>query len=133
MPMRTSGRRARSPTCERARAVTLEKVVADWRERATALRMTDHQHDAELVERVCTDVARAAEDYLTWLPEKQAILQSGHRVEWFRSRRDEWQERGNARRIGRQWEYRELVVPRRIHAEFAYRAGERAADTQGVA
>ena len=107
---------------------SLEQVLADSRGDAAVLRRRGHADDADLIERLCADVARSAEDYLSWLPEPQAALQSGHTVAWLRARFAEWQAQGNARGTGRHREYRAIIVPRRVQAELAYRAGERAAD-----
>ena len=119
------------PDCGPSRP--LETVIADWRSDAQVLRRQGHVHDAELIERLCADVERGAEDYLTWLPETQAVLQSGHAVAWLRRRFAEWAAQGYARKVGRQREYRALVIPRRTQLELAYRAGERAADEERVA
>ena len=112
--------------------MTLDTVLANWREDAAVLRKRGHTHDADLVERLCDDIAAAAEDLLAWLPEEQAALQSGHTVRWLRARFDEWAALGHAKREGRVRKYRAIIVPRRAHAELAYRAGQRAA-TEGRA
>jgi hypothetical protein len=107
---------------------TLEQVLADTREDAEVLRRRGHVHDAELITKVCDDVAAALEDYLTWLPESKACLQSGHSRTWLRARFKDWQAAGHARWITGEREYRAIILPRRSHPELDYAAGERAAD-----
>lgn len=104
---------------------SLEQILADYRGDAQVLRRQGHPRDAELIERLCDQVATAAEDYLTFLPEDQAIIQSGRSRAWFRSRFAAWQSQGHARIEGGR-KYRALIVPRRGHPELAYRAGQRA-------
>jgi hypothetical protein len=106
--------------------MTLEQVLADTRGEAAVLRRAGHAHDAALMERVCAAVSEAAEDYLTWLSETDAKLRSGHADPWFRARRVQWQADGHARKHGRDWHYRALIIPRRANVLAAYEAGRRA-------
>lgn len=109
----------------RAQARTIEEVIATWREDAAVLRRTGHDHDAELLDRVLTDVARATEEFRTWLSEANARLQSGRGRDYFRARRAEWEAAGHARRGPKGWEYRQCVVPHRINLALAREAGRR--------
>lgn len=106
----------------------LAQVLADGRERAAVLRAEGHPAQARSIEEFADRVQAAAEDYLTWLPEDQAALQSGHSVDWLRVRFAQWEAMGHAKRDGRQRKYRALIVPRRARTDLAYRAGQRAGE-----
>jgi hypothetical protein len=106
----------------------LETVLADWREKASVLRGVKHAHDAELIDAICDEVARAAEDYMRFLSETDAMLRSGKSAEWLRSRFPEWSSQGHAEKRKSVRYYRALVVPRRPDLEAAReqgRSGER--------
>jgi len=104
----------------------LEQVIADWRESAQALRRAGHGPTAELVDRIAREVEAAAEDYLRWLSEDDAVLRSGRRRAWLRARFPEWERAGNARRDGRKRLYRMVVVPQGADTLTAREAGRRA-------
>ena len=59
---------------------SLEQVLADWRERASALTVTGHKHDADLVEKVLDDVVSTLPEYLSWLTEGEAMMYEGRRT-----------------------------------------------------
>ena len=103
----------------------LETVLADWREKASVLRGVKHAHDAELIDAICDDVARAAEDYMRFLSESDAMLRSGKSAAWLRARFHEWSEQGHAERRKGVRYYRALVVPRRPDLEAAREMGRR--------
>ncbi len=107
---------------------TLEQLIADYRSDAQALRRRGYEREAERIERVMADVARAAEDYLTWLTEDEARLRSGRSVRWLRTQFSEWERAGHARREGRRGLYRMLVIPQRANTLAAREAGRRAAE-----
>lgn len=111
---------------------SLEQVLADTRGDGQVLRSRGHGHDAQLLEKVCDEVAAAAEDYLTWLKESKARLRSGHSFDWLRARFNDWLSQGNARWNGKEREYRAIVIPRRAHEELDYAAGERAAERRSA-
>ncbi len=74
------------------------------------------------------EVAEAAHEYLTWLSETDAMLQSGRSREWLRSRFPEWERAGHARSAGRGVrQYRAMIVPRRAAVQQAAEAGREAA------
>lgn len=106
----------------------LEEVLADKREDAAVLRRTGHGNDAKLIEGICDAVALAAEDYLRWLAEGDAMLQSGWSVERLRRQFPAWERLGHAmydqkrRRV-----YRQLIVPHRANTIAARERGRRAA------
>jgi hypothetical protein len=107
--------------------MTLEQVLADARERAQMLRIEGHPAQAASIERVCDDVAAAAEDYLNWLSESEARLRSNCSVAWLRTRFARWAESGLAEQRGRDRYYRAVIVPQRANLEAARAAGRRAA------
>lgn len=105
---------------------TLESVLADWRERASAARRARAGAQAELIDEICADVARAAEDYLRFLSERDAQLRSAKGVRYLRSRFPEWEAQGNARRNAKgDREYRALIVPTRANIVAARERGRR--------
>lgn len=105
----------------------LEQVLADWRGDAQVLRRQRHDQEAEQIERFAVDVARAAEDYLRWLSEEEALLRSGRSRGWLRSRFPEWEREGHARRDRGRRLYRMVVIPQRANTLAAREAGRRAA------
>lgn len=106
---------------------TLEQLLADWRGDAQVLRRRGHDREAEQVDHFADAVARAAEDYLRWLSEDEAVLRSGRSRGWLRSHFPEWERAGHARREGRKRWYRMLVIPQRANPLAARAAGRRAA------
>ena len=102
---------------------TLESVLANARHDAASYRRRGDARMADVLESLAAEVADACEDYLRFLDEPTAILRSGHLAPWFRKRRAEWAASGNARRTGRRWYYRALVVPQRGNTDAAYQAG----------
>lgn len=112
----------------------LAQVLADARGEAAVLRRSGHQGQADSIERLCDRVTVAAEDYLRFIPEEDAVLRSGRSHTWFRSRFQEWEREGNARwehestrRRGRgRRMYRQLVVPHRANPTAAREAGRAA-------
>lgn len=111
-----------------AKSPTVEQVLADTREDAEVLRRRGHVHDAELMTKICDQFAAALEDYLTWLKEPKARVQSGHATAWLRARFAQWESQGHARLRDGVREYRAIILPRRSHPELDYAAGERAAE-----
>ena len=105
----------------------LEQVLADWRGDAQVLRRQGHDGEAEQIERFAVDVARAAEEYLRWLSEDEALLRSGRSRRWLRLLFPEWERAGHARRDRGRRVYRMLVIPQRANALAAREAGRRAA------
>ena len=103
----------------------LEVVLADWREKASTLRSVRHQHDAELIDAIVDEVSRAAEDYLRYVSEPDAMLRSGKSADWLRARFADWCEQGHAEKRKGVRYYRALVVPRRPDLEAARDEGRR--------
>lgn len=107
--------------------MTLEQVLADARGDAQVLRKRGHGRDAELIEKLCDEVSAAAEDYLRWLNEDEAMLRSGRSSAWLRGAFPEWERSGHARRDGKRRLYRQVVVPVRANVTAAAAAGRAAA------
>lgn len=105
----------------------LEQVLADARSEARALaRHAPSAPIAAAVLALCDAVHRAAEDYLRWVSEPEAVLRSGRSARYWRGHFAELAAQGNAElRDGRRY-YRALVVPQRADVERA-RAEARAA------
>lgn len=101
---------------------TLEQVLADERGELAVLRRNGLGTEADNRERILDRVARAAEDFLVWLSEDDAILRAGHQRAWFRRRFTEWAGQGHARLRRGQREYRRLLVPQRAHVSAAQEA-----------
>jgi hypothetical protein len=90
--------------------------LADWRSDADALDRQDQAADAEKLRRQCDAVTKSAEDYLTFLSEKEAVLWSGYSKVWLRQRFPAWQRLGHAKTRERgkgDRLYRRCVLPRR--------------------
>lgn len=105
----------------------LEDVLADARGDAQVLRRHGQHAMADAQERLADAVREAMEDYLTWMSEDDAILQSDRARAWFRSRFADWATMECAElRNGRRY-YRAMIVPRRANRSAALEAGRRAA------
>lgn len=111
--------------------MTLEQVLADWREDAAVLRRAGHEREAALREQLADQIATTVADYLLWLSEPEARLRSGWSVNRLRRHFPEWLGTGNARWQGRARQYRACVVPRRANVASARELGRRVA--QGLA
>src|SRR5207247_7579639 len=105
----------------------LEQLLAAWGGDAQVLRRRRHDSEAEQMERSAEAVTRAAEDYLRWLAEDEALLRSGRSRGWLRSQFPEWERAGHTRREGRKRWYRMLVVPQPANPLAARAAGRQAA------
>lgn len=106
---------------------TLEQLLDGVREELPVLKKHGELQLAASLEDLCERVAAAAEDFLVWLSEDDAMLRSGHQRSWLRRRFVEWEDAGHARiRHGRR-EYRQVVVPQRVHLSAAREAGRAAA------
>ena len=109
--------------------MTVEQVLADARERVTALRFEGHPIQAASVARVVEDVAAALTEYLTTLSEAEAMLYTGRKADYLRALFAAWEARGLAMwdEPRRQRRFRRCVLEHRGNAEAARAAGERAA------
>jgi len=106
---------------------TLETVLANEREDAAVLRRRGHARDADLIDSILDRVVEAAEDYITWLDEPDAMTRSGHVASWLRKQFPAWRSEGHARTNERGVrQYRKCIVPQRGHKRTASEAGRRA-------
>lgn len=105
----------------------LATIIADLRGDAAVLRRAGHESEAVLCERIANDITNAAEEYLTFLPEADAALFSGHRPPWLRAQYESLARRGHAKMHGRTRYYRQCALPRRAGTAMAFEAGVEAA------
>lgn len=105
----------------------LEQSLADWRERAQALRACGDEGRAVLIEKIVGEFAESAEEYLRWIGETDAALMSGRSEKWLRGNFPAWESLGHARKgqNGKR-EYRMLILPRRVNLSAAREEGRRA-------
>ena len=109
---------------------SLEQVLADESEDVAVLRRLGHGAEADIRDRIIARVKAASEDFTSWLTEREAMLWSGKKGDWFRSRRAAWERDGHARRSDRNarvWLYRRCVLPRGASIDAARADAERAA------
>lgn len=104
---------------------TLEQVLADEREEAAVLRRNGHAQEAANRERILDRIQAAAEPFLRFHAEGDAMMFSGRARAWLRQRFAAWAAMGHARRIGGVREYRECVLPHRTPESIAREAGRR--------
>jgi hypothetical protein len=105
----------------------LGAVLDAYRAKADVLDSVGHDREASLVRQIVAEVERSAEDWLTWLPEGDAMLRSGRARPWLRARFPQWERDGHARMRGRERQYRLCVVPSRTDASSAAADGADAA------
>jgi hypothetical protein len=103
----------------------LSTVLADAFAEARTLEQNRAAFSVDRVREILGGVAAAAEDYLKFISEDDARLQSGKSVAWLRARFNEWAELGHAEVRGRRRYYRAIVIPRRPDLEAARDAGRR--------
>ncbi len=107
---------------------TLEQILADARGAAQMLRFTGNTGQAEYLEGLCTRVAAATEEWLTWLSETDAAVRSGRTEDWLRGRFEALRRDGHARLVGRRIrQYRACAIPRRANVVAAANRGREAA------
>ena len=105
----------------------LATVIADWRGEAAVLRRRGDNRTALLLEQCAEEAVLAAESYLLWLSETDAMLRTGRTREWLRSRYEGWAAEGHAKKTGRDRQYRAVMLPRRAAVVEAREAGRQAA------
>ncbi len=105
--------------------MTLEQVLADWREKANMLRVTKAHVTADTLEQCLTDIAVGAERYLRWLNETDAHLYSGRSLRWLRSHFAAWAGQGQAKKTHRQRYYLMAVLPVKANVEALLAQAER--------
>lgn len=107
-------------------AKTLEEVLGDWREQAQVLGARGHGQEAKAIHDLVDEVTAAAEDYLKFLTEKDAILRSAKSQQWLRCRFAEWEREGHATKVKGVRYYRQIVLPQRANVSAAFEEGKRA-------
>jgi hypothetical protein len=105
----------------------LSTVIADWRGEAAVLRRRGETKTAVILEQCAEEAATASESYLLWLSETDAMLRTGRARDWLRARYEGWAAEGHARKIGRDRQYRAIMLPRRAAVIEAREAGRQAA------
>lgn len=110
-----------------AETLDLAQLLADVREEATILEANHAAMSVARVRQLVADVERAAEEWLTWLSEGDAMVRTGYSVPWLRARFDAWARDGHARLVGRARQYRACVLPRRANTQAAAERGREAA------
>lgn len=106
---------------------SLAQVIADRREDARALERNLDKRVARILFSLLDDVEAAARDYLTMLPEAEAVLWSGRSATWLRGQFKQLAEAGNAEMRGRARFYRAICLPRKQRLADAYAQGKEAA------
>jgi hypothetical protein len=102
----------------------LKDVLADARGEAALMRRRGVPQLAEALEEFAGAVERAAEDYLKFVTEQQAIL-SGAKRAFLRRNFPEWEKNGHARRENGVRVYRAIMLPCVTPASIAREAGRR--------
>lgn len=102
---------------------TLEQVLADEREAANILRREGYVQEADNRLRLLTRVATAAEDYLRFLPEPEAMLRAKKSRAWLRRQFAVWSAGGHAKIDHGVRYYRVLILPVHAPASIAREAG----------
>jgi hypothetical protein len=105
-------------------AEQLEQVLADYREEAAVLRRAGNTGQADYVDRVLDAVAAAAEDYIRWLEESDAILKSGLAPRTLHRRFRELVDCGLARWTAGRRQYRSCAIPPRPNLAEARARGK---------
>lgn len=109
----------------------LSNVLGDWHAVAKAHERTGDMRMRDTIQEICRDVASAAEPYLRWLSEAEAVLRSPHAAAWFRARFPAWETQGLARwnpHAKRERQYRQLIVPSRTDIDAVRADAARAAE-----
>ena len=114
-------------------ADTLEQVLADLRGEAAVLRKHGDARVADVMDALTDRVKTAAEDYITWLEEDDAMLRSAHQRRWFRNQFPTWAAEGNAKKEAGRYYYRMCVIPQRANLSAARAAGRDAGRRMGAA
>lgn len=102
----------------------LAQVLADAREESALLRRRGVTQLADYADEFADKVARAAEDYLRFIPETEARLR-GAKLAWLRRNFPTWEQDGHAKKIGGERFYRAIMLPRQTPQSIAREAGRR--------
>lgn len=107
---------------------SFEDVIADETAQAKILRTNGFTREAELKERLLARVVASLGDYGTWLSESKALLRSGRKDEWLRSKFREWEPMGFARTRNGKREFRRFIVPARHPEEQSAGSADASSD-----
>ena len=102
----------------------LADVLADVRGEAALFRRRGVTQLADVMEEIAGKVSAAAEDYLTFVTEPQALLR-GAKLAYLRRNYATWAADGHARKGKTGREYRAIMLPRVTPASIAREAGRR--------
>jgi hypothetical protein len=102
----------------------LAEVLADVRGEAALFRRRGVTQLADFAEEIAKKVSDAAEDYLTFVTESEALLR-GAKHAYLRRNFATWEADGHARKRGGKREYRAIMLPRVTPASVAREAGIR--------
>jgi hypothetical protein len=102
----------------------LAQVLADMRGEAQVLKRHGSTALAVVLEEFAGEVAKAAEDYLTFVTESEARLR-GAKLAFLRRNFATWEQDGHARKVHGVREYRAIMLPRVTPASVAREAGRR--------
>lgn len=108
-------------------AEELETVLADMASDADALERTGNLKQAEYLRGSIARLRAAAEGWLIWLSEPDALIRSGFQLDWLRGRFEALRREGHARMVGRNRQYRMCAIPRKANVVTAARRGREAA------
>jgi hypothetical protein len=110
----------------------VESVLKNERAWAARLREDGFSREAQLIENTVVRVSAALADYLTWLPERFAMKQTGKSQRWLRSRYSVWEAAGHAQKRKGVRHYRAVVLPIRSKTDEMFEAGFNAVSHGGV-
>lgn len=103
---------------------SLAAVLAAERNDVQVLRAKGFIREAAMLEKVLDRVAAAGEEFMRWLSESEAQLQSGLAERTLRPRFREWYDAGVARYGPKgQREYLQIVVPHRANVDLMRQRG----------
>ena len=102
----------------------LAEVIANAREEAELLKRRGYTQHASSLEDFAEQAATAAEDYLKFVSEADALLRGASRA-FLRRNFPIWEQDGHAKTEGRVRYYRAIMLPRVTPASIAREAGRR--------
>lgn len=106
-------------------------ALASAREEAAVLRRNRAAFSPDRVEEILDTMATAAEEWTTFVSEKEAMTLSGLKLRYFRQRFPDWQRRGHARfnpHNAKERQYLLAVIPREADIDAVRAAARRAAE-----
>ena len=95
--------------------MTLDEALATARREAEIVEKVGGTYQPRAVVAVVDAIAKAAEPFLTWYSESDAMLACGRSKEWLRTRFARWERQGVARKVGQHRQYLAIILPMREH------------------